>query len=39
MVDVSNKDGTSRVAIAEGHVRMKAATLAAILAGDAKKAM
>ena len=37
MVDVSNKDGTSRVAIAEGHVRMKAATLAAILAGDAKK--
>jgi cyclic pyranopterin phosphate synthase len=37
MVDVSNKDGTSRVAIAEGHVRMEAATLAAILAGDAKK--
>jgi cyclic pyranopterin monophosphate synthase len=37
MVDVSNKEATSRVAIAEGRVRMAAATLAAILAGDAKK--
>jgi cyclic pyranopterin monophosphate synthase len=37
MVDVSNKDAASRVAIAEGRVRMAAATLAAILAGDAKK--
>ncbi len=37
MVDVSNKDTTSRVAVAEGRVRMKKATLAAILAGDAKK--
>jgi cyclic pyranopterin monophosphate synthase len=37
MVDVSDKDATSRVAIAEGRVRMAAATLAAILAGDAKK--
>ena len=37
MVDVSEKDSTSRVAIAEGRVRMAAATLAAILAGDAKK--
>jgi cyclic pyranopterin phosphate synthase len=35
MVDVSDKDATSRVAIAEGRVRMAAATLAAILAGDA----
>jgi len=37
MVDVSDKHATSRVAIAEGRVRMTAATLAAILAGDAKK--
>ena len=37
MVDVSQKDSTSRVAIAEGRVRMAPATLAAILAGDAKK--
>jgi cyclic pyranopterin phosphate synthase len=37
MVDVSDKDATSRVAIAEGRVRMAAATLAAILAGDARK--
>ncbi len=37
MVDVSNKATTSRVAVAEGRVRMKTATLSAILAGDAKK--
>ena len=37
MVDVSNKAVTDRVAIAEGRVRMAASTLAAILAGDAKK--
>jgi cyclic pyranopterin monophosphate synthase len=37
MVDVSDKEATNRVAIAEGRVRMAAATLAAILAGDAKK--
>jgi cyclic pyranopterin phosphate synthase len=37
MVDVSDKEGTQRVAIAEGRVRMAASTLAAILAGDAKK--
>src|SRR5579864_168267 len=37
MVDVSGKAATARVAIAEGKVRMAAATLAAILAGDAKK--
>jgi cyclic pyranopterin monophosphate synthase len=37
MVDVSEKEATSRVAIAEGRVRMAAATLALILAGDAKK--
>jgi len=37
MVDVSDKAATARVAIAEGRVRMAAATLATILAGDAKK--
>jgi cyclic pyranopterin monophosphate synthase len=37
MVDVSDKAATGRVAIAEGKVRMAAATLATILAGDAKK--
>jgi cyclic pyranopterin phosphate synthase len=37
MVDVSEKDATSRVAVAEGRVRMGRATLQAILAGDAKK--
>jgi cyclic pyranopterin phosphate synthase len=37
MIDVSGKDATSRVAVAEGRVRMEAATLAAILTGDAKK--
>ena len=37
MVDVGAKAATSRVAVAEGRVRMGAATLAAILAGDAKK--
>ncbi len=37
MVDVSGKAATDRVAIAEGRVRMGASTLAAILAGDAKK--
>ncbi len=37
MVDVSDKAATDRVAIAEGRVRMAPPTLAAILAGDAKK--
>jgi cyclic pyranopterin phosphate synthase len=37
MVDVSSKVATSRIAIAEGRVRMAAATLEAILVGDAKK--
>ncbi len=37
MVDVSDKSATSRAAVAEGHVRMQAATLKTILAGDAKK--
>ena len=37
MVDVSGKATTDRVAIAAGRVRMGASTLAAILAGDAKK--
>jgi cyclic pyranopterin monophosphate synthase len=37
MVDVGDKDATSRLAIAEGRVRMAAATLDAILTGDAKK--
>lgn len=37
MVDVSDKDNTTRVAIAEGSVAMKRETLALIIAGDAKK--
>jgi cyclic pyranopterin monophosphate synthase len=37
MVDVSDKTETARVAVAEGAVRMAPMTLAAILAGDAKK--
>lgn len=37
MVDVSEKGATSRVAVAEGRVRMAAETLKIILAGDAKK--
>jgi len=37
MVDVSEKDPSARVAVAEGRVRMAATTLQAILAGDAKK--
>jgi cyclic pyranopterin phosphate synthase len=37
MVDVSEKTATSRIAVAEGRVRMERATLKAILAGDAKK--
>ena len=37
MVDVGAKAETARTAIAEGSVTMKPATLAAILAGDAKK--
>ena len=37
MVDVSDKAATDRTAIAEGRVRMCAATLRTILAGDARK--
>lgn len=37
MVDVTAKDSTDRVAIAEGRVAMRAETLRTILAGDAKK--
>jgi cyclic pyranopterin phosphate synthase len=37
MVDVTPKDFTDRVAIAEGRVAMRGETLAMILAGDAKK--
>ncbi len=37
MVDVSDKEATDRVAIAEGRVVMAPATLALILSGDAKK--
>ena len=37
MVDVSDKEATARVAVAEGRVVMQAATLALILSGDAKK--
>jgi cyclic pyranopterin monophosphate synthase len=37
MVDVSSKDETARIAIAEGRVVMAKATLRLILDGDAKK--
>jgi cyclic pyranopterin phosphate synthase len=37
MVDVSEKAVTTRVAVAEGVVRMKAETLALVLAGDSQK--
>lgn len=37
MVDVGGKAETEREATAEGHVRMRPETLAAILAGNAKK--
>ena len=37
MVDVSDKAVTSRTAVAEGFVAMRAATLALVTAGDAKK--
>jgi cyclic pyranopterin monophosphate synthase len=37
MVDVSAKPATERVAVAEGRVVMKPATLALVLKGDAKK--
>jgi cyclic pyranopterin phosphate synthase len=37
MVDVSTKEDTARVALAEGRVVMAAQTLALILSGDAKK--
>ncbi|WP_304170328.1 cyclic pyranopterin monophosphate synthase MoaC [Phenylobacterium aquaticum] len=37
MVDVSGKTATAREAVAEGFVRMSAATLALALSGDAKK--
>ena len=37
MVDVSAKDDTTRLAVAEGRVVMKPETLALIKAGDAKK--
>lgn len=37
MVDVSDKDATERVAVAEGRVTMSAATLDMIVQGNAKK--
>ncbi len=37
MVDVSDKDATHRIALAEGRVVMKRETLDLIIAGDAKK--
>ena len=37
MVDVTDKAETHRIAVAGGSIRMKAATLAIILAGSAKK--
>jgi cyclic pyranopterin phosphate synthase len=37
MVDVAAKDVTHRVAVAEGRIRMQAATLALVTRGEAKK--
>jgi cyclic pyranopterin phosphate synthase len=37
MVDVSGKEATARLAVAEGHVKMRPETLALVEAGDAKK--
>lgn len=37
MVDVSNKDITARIAVAEGHITMTAETLALITEGRAEK--
>ena len=37
MVDVGDKQETVRIAVAEGHVRMKPETLALILDGNARK--
>jgi cyclic pyranopterin monophosphate synthase len=37
MVDVSEKSVTERIAVAEGRVRMSAATLALVMSGNAKK--
>ena len=37
MVDVSGKEVTARVAVAEGHVTMRAETLALVTTGSAKK--
>jgi cyclic pyranopterin monophosphate synthase len=37
MVDVGGKAETLRVGVAAGHIRMKPATLALVLAGEAKK--
>jgi cyclic pyranopterin phosphate synthase len=37
MVDVGDKEVTRRTAVAEGHIRMSANTLAAIVSGDTPK--
>ncbi len=37
MVDVGNKNNSHRIAVARGHIRMQAATLAIIQQGNAKK--
>ena len=37
MVDVGDKPVTRRIAVAEGHIRMSAETVAAIVAGDTPK--
>jgi cyclic pyranopterin monophosphate synthase len=37
MVDVGDKPVTRRIAVAEGHIRMSAGTLAAIVAGETPK--
>src|SRR5580698_217768 len=37
MVDVTDKDDTDRIAVAEGFVVMRAETLSLVIAGDVKK--
>lgn len=37
IVNVSDKDATRRIAVADGYIEMRAETLAALMAGDLKK--
>jgi len=37
MIDVGNKEETDRVAVASGHIRMKAGTLRVVMEGNAPK--